>query len=336
MRPRLKDIAEKAGVSTATVSMILNQKTERISRATIESVLSIANDLDYTPNIQAQALKGKGSNLIALLIPDITNAFYSEIAQGAARAAITEGYMLSSITLPTDAHEVENIRRIFKSGYFAGALIVSRKFDHLREELLKAMNLDYVLLDESYDLSGIGSIVKADNELGGRKVGEYLLEMGHRKFACITGPEESLNSIRRLSGFKNALKAANCQLSEDHILVGDYTIEGGYKAAKFLDGLDFTAVFALNDLMAMGTIKRLKEMGYAIPDDISVVGYDNISTGDFLSPRLTTVDQHAHRIGVEGFNVLNKILNKEERSDELIITPTFVEKDSVKNINRQK
>lgn len=260
-RPTIKDVAKRAGVSVATVSFVLNGKDARISRSTADRVRDAVDDLQYTPNTLAQELKTRTAETLALLVPDLRNDFFSEIADEALSEAQAHGKLIAVMRLPASEEERHRLGEAFRSGRFSGALVVSRQFDPLLEDVLEASMLPFVLLDESIRLRHDVTLVTGDNDRGGQIVGDYLVEHGHEHLACITGPQETPNSIRRLSGFVKALMRHNIALKNSNILIGDYTLQGGYQAIKHWSDPEVTAIFAFNDLSAIGAIKALREKG---------------------------------------------------------------------------
>lgn len=332
MRATIKDVAREAGVSTATVSLVLNNKTGRVGEETCRRVLEVARRLNYSPNRQAQWLQSQESKWIALLVPDLKNSFYNQVASSALQTAIGYGYILTTWYLPEDAEERKAMVSLIRGGQFAGALVVSRRFDTLRDELLAGSSFPYVLLDESISEDGSASLITGDNELGGRLAARRFLEAGHRSFACITGPEDTPNSNRRLSGFLKELNENGILLRPENIRIGDYTAEGGYRAAKELQLGRFTALFAFNDLTAIGAMRHFRESGLSIPEDISVIGYDHLVISDYLFPRLTTIDQNTEMIGRVGAEVLIELILGRGTHERVLVEPSLFEGDTVRNL----
>ena len=332
----IKDVARAAGVSPATVSLVLNNKTQRVRKETVERVRRTAKELDYVVNRQAQWLQSQKSHLLALLVPDLQNDFYSQVAVAAMEVAQESGYLLTVWSLPKGKESLRNLERILKSGEFAGSLVVSRRFDIIRHLWDSSLTTPCVFLDETVAEDMQSYLVTGDNEFGGRLVAKHFLERGHRHFACITGPEETPNSTRRLSGFLKEINDHGLELSPSCIEVGDYTAEGGYRAAKLLLQQDFTALFALNDLTAMGAIRAFWEEGYSVPEDISVIGYDNIDLGRYWLPRLTTVNQHPKEIGRVGTKQLLEMIDNGQTTGRYLVAPTLVPGASVRDLTKKK
>ncbi|MDY6086213.1 MAG: LacI family DNA-binding transcriptional regulator [Peptoniphilaceae bacterium] len=330
-------MAKRAGVSVATVSFVLNGKDERIRPQTADRVRDAVDALQYTPNTLAKQLKTRTAETLALLVPDLRNDFFSEIADEALSEAQAHGKLIAMMRLPASEDERHQLGEAFRSGRFAGALVVSRQFDPLLEDVLDASMLPFVMLDESIRLRHAVTLVTGDSDRGGQLVGDYLVNQGHTHLACLTGPQETPNSMRRLSGFLKALMRHDITLKNENILLGDYTLRGGYEAIKNWDDPDVTALFAFNDLSAIGAMQALREKGKRVPEDISVIGYDHIAMADYLPQKLTTVAQQADRIGRRGVRELLYAIDghpdAETHVKEVLIPPKLVIGETVARRN---
>lgn len=331
-RPTLKDVADLASVSVATVSLVLNGKDARITSATAQRVRWAAEALHYTPNPSARQLKTNTAEMLALLVPDLRNDFFSEIADEALSEAQAHGKFIAMMRLPASADERTQLSNAFRSGQFAGAMVVSRQFDPLLEEILDASLFPFVMLDESIRLQHAVTLVTGDNDAGGQMVAEYLVRHGHTRMACLTGPQETPNAMRRLSGFVKALMRYDIPLLPENVLIGDYTLQGGYRAVQQWNPKDVTALFAFNDLSAIGAIQALREKGLSVPKDISVVGYDHIAMADYLPKKLTTVEQRTDQIARRAVRELLNAISKDltsPKQKEVRIAPRLVIGDTV-------
>ena len=339
MRTTLKDVAKEASVSVATVSLILNNKAQHIRPETIKRVNKAIRKLNYSPNSYARFLQKGKTNLLALLVPDLGNEFYTQVAQGALLCAQEEGFLLTLLNFSQENNAIKELQINLSGGQFAGALVVSRRFDTVLENLVETRDFPIVLLDESINIGHSYNLVTGDNNKGGIIAANYLLDCGHKSFFCILGPQETPNSIRRLSGFIKALNMRGYSLPGDHIFFGDYNLQGGYKAgceiSKLLEREEGpSAIFSLNDLSAIGCIRALKESGYDIPTDVSIMGYDHISIASYLPIQLTSIDQQAAQIGARGIDTLVKKIKGIEPVDKILVEPILFEGESVVNYNR--
>lgn len=334
MAVTIKDVAKEARVSIATVSMVLNDAKFPISDATKQKVLEAANKLNYVPNRIAQSLVKKKSNSIALIVPDITNPFYPEIAKAVSEVARDRGYSLLLINTDNDKNIERNSLDILENGFAEGALIISRDATSFIDEKMKSLVLKTVYMDESsFESTDSKYLVTGNSDLGGYIAGMHLIELGHTKLACITGPEDTPNSSRRLSGFLKACMENNIELKKDNILIGDYSFEGGYKNGLKLAELDVTAAFCFNDLSAYGTIKGIRSKGKSVPEDISIIGYDNLLMDKFIDPSLTTIDQFSKKIGTIGTKMLFDLIEgKAIKDNRILINPILVQGETTKKL----
>lgn len=333
MAATLRDVAEMANVSIATVSMVVNNKADRIADSTKKRVQEAINILGYSPNLQARWLQNQKSSILAILVPELDNSFFSMLAQSSIVEAQKHGWMLSIFHLPSEEKQINSLKEKLSSGSFAGTLITSRKFEEFHRQIYKNRKVPYVLLDESVKTNKNQVLVTCDNFKGGYLVADYLINNGHSKLACITGPEDTPNSMRRLSGFIKRLDESSLVLESNNIVTGDYSLKSGYENVKNLDLENITAIFAMNDLMALGAMRYLIESKYRIPEDISIVGFDNLDVSEYVYPRLTTIDQHVDELGRVGVLSLLDRIEGNDKGFVKLIEPCLVKGGTVKKIN---
>lgn len=325
----IKDIADLAGVSKTTVSKVLNNKDDKISDITRQKILNIVKEKNYRPNKMAQSLVTKKTKTIGIIIPDIRNPFFTDIVRGAEDKAVKEGYNI--ILCNTD----ENVEKEIKAFNTLSEKMVdgiifapSSKID-LNSKEYSLSTKPIVLVDKKLDIKNLKGIVSLDNEEGTFLEVNYLVENKHKKILYLSGP---LNEIARdrLKGYKKALKEANIEYDENLVIQGEYSLDWGYEIIKSLKDINFTAICAANDLIAIGAIKALKERNLQIPKDISVVGFDDIQTSSIIEPQLTTINQNSYDMGYESANILIKNLEKKEVSDieKMIFKPKLIIRSS--------
>lgn len=332
MKPTIRDVAKMANVSITTVSFIMNGKKGNFNQATVQAVLDAVKELGYVPNRLAQNLSNRKSNLIALMVPDLTNPYYTSMAHSIMEYMKQSKINLAIIGIPENEEDRRSIHDLLISNTFDGALIVSNRFDSILADIDNDEKFNYVLLDESIDIKN-SMLVTGDSELGGQLVAEHFIDNGHRRVGCITGTENTPNSIRRLHGFLSVMENHGYEIDDDLICPGNYTFEGGYKAAKNMINKDITGIFCLNDLMALGAISAVREKGLSVPDDISIIGYDNLEFCKYVNPKLTSVDQHVDQIGKTAISLLLDILNGDKKEHTIkLVNPTLVVGDTVKKI----
>lgn len=332
MKATIKDVAKLANVSVTTVSLLLNGKSDSFSAETKKAVYDAVEELQYIPNRLAQNLSNNQSNLIALMVPDLMNPYYTIMAQSIMERMEQTQYNLALIGFPEDESKRKRISNLLRARTFDGALIVSSKFDPIIEELQKDKKFKYVLLDESIEIEN-SPLVTGNSDKGGRLAAQLFLEANHKKLACITGPSNTPNSNSRLKGFLDELNRNGVQINQEHILEGNYTYESGYENALMLLNEDITGIFALNDLMAYGAIRAFTEAGKSIPGNLSVVGYDNLERIQYLELKLTTIDQQIDAIGNLSIDLLIQLLEGKEIDSQVnFIEPLIVYGETVKKL----
>ncbi len=332
----VKDIARAAGVSVTTVSLALRGKdANRISPATREKVLAIANDMNYQPNLAARALVNKKSNIIGLLIKTLLNPFYSELAQDIIDRAQERGYRVitCSVADGIDNHKAD-IRELIShgvDGLIICAALLDDKFifDLIDAGLPVAMALRYV--DEELG-SPAADFVGIDNPRGAYLAVEHLVKMGHRKIALLMGPMNTSTGKDRLQGARVCLEHYGLQLEPQLLVEGDFTRRSGYEVTRDLiaKDIEFTAVFATNDHMALGVLDALRESGLNAPNDVAVIGFDDIEMAGLPRVGLTTVSQKKTVMGQVVVDILVSRIKKEalETVRRVVLEPKLIIRDT--------
>ena len=309
-RPTQVDVARLAGVSRATVSYVLNSVTNGrvpISDETRQRVLSAIEELGYEPDARAQALRSGSTKTIALIIPDLQNPHFCEYATGIEEAARAAGYhLLLSSTTMNDEYAVEIFkdlaRRRFDGLIIASSFILESKDAQDTLAQVRKRGLPIVEMDENY---GVDSVY-ADYRDATREVMSYLLSLGHRRIGLVYGVGNHELGQDRLQPYLESLTAANFPIEKELIAECGPAIEDGYQAAKKLLELKTrpTAIITINDLLAMGALRAAADLKLHVPNDLSLVGYDDIPMANFLIPRLTTVTKDAYTLGLQAFEML--------------------------------
>jgi LacI family transcriptional regulator len=307
MRVTMKDIARETGTSVPTVSLILSGKPFRVSEETRQKVLKAAEDMHYVRNRAASDLRMGVNNTIGLIVPDISNDFYSTFAKGVERECREQGWgvmLNNSDNQPT--REREYIELMYGKNV-EGIILASAAGDEAQEidnmNVLSERGIPHVMLDLSGE-DGRSDVVTGDHHAGGRTATEYLIRLGHRNIACITGPQYLEGSRSRLEGYRQALESNGLAFDPDLIFEGDYTYDTAVEISRMMDWGKFTAVFAFNDLMALAVCNVASEMGYSVPEDYSVVGYDDVFFSGLMNPGLTTMSQPLQQMGREAAEML--------------------------------
>ena len=293
LRVRLIDIAKKANVSVATVSMALNKDNPKVSKDKIAEIKKIAKEMNYIPNSLARGLVTQSTKTVGLIIPDIENAFFSSLVKRIEDLLRKEGYM----TLITNSDEkfkndIELIDLVAGRG-IDGLMIAMSDESYIRvEEIMekiKSINTPYLLFDRSYEKDH--HAVLFDSHEGGYLATQHLIDLGHTRIGCITGAQQARYGYIRFSGYKDCLKDNNIAFDEKIVKEGDFKFHTGYNLTDSLLEEGISALFVANDMMAYGVLKRLREKNIRIPEDFSIVGYDNLSLSSLLDIPLTSVAQ---------------------------------------------
>lgn len=315
----LEDVAREAKVSVSTVSRIVNRKDGdiRISKSTRKRVLKIANELKYQPNIFAKALKTKRSNTIGLIVSDIRDAFFAEIIHGIEQTVKERGYHFILSTAEDNPEEEIGYLEIFQNKVDGFMIIGGEAFADRDKAIIDFQNHGHriVLVDREVEGQNIPCFL-TDNVKGGKIGTEYLIGLGHRRIAYIKGPERKIDCRNRFSGFRRALKESGYEYDENLVREVDLARETSYQAMRDLLQMGDipTAVFTFNDTSAFGVIQAIVEQGLRVPDDIAVVGYDDISPAESYNPPLTTVHQPRYEMGKDATNALFDLIEERELS----------------------
>ncbi|MCI0182546.1 MAG: LacI family DNA-binding transcriptional regulator [Acidibacillus sp.] len=309
MTHTIKDVAKLAGVGIATVSRVINQNGY-VSPDTAKRVMKAMAELDFTPSPLARGLVSRKTATIGLVIPDVANPFFAEVARGTEDAAIAKGFTVILCNSDWKAEREKMYSKLLRQKWAEGVIAVgSRSSESSLRELIDPLPM--VFVDRFTMLPGSDS-VWSDNKKGGLLATQHLIDMGCRKLAHISGPTHSPASIARQKGFLLGIKEANVSWE---IVKGDFRYRSGYDAGMELLTRDVPpdGIFAGNDLMAVGILQAAASLHIRIPDDLLVIGYDNIAMAEYVAPPLSTVDQPAYEMGRIAFDMLHKKMQDETR-----------------------
>jgi LacI family transcriptional regulator len=291
------DVARECGVSISTVSRALNS-AEIVKPATRQKVLDAAARLGYVANAQARSLAGGRANVVGLLVPGLINGYIAEIARGIDEELARADYNLMVYTTRRHRSQESAYVDSIVNGFSAGLLLIVPLVPVQYLAILAEKNFPYVMIDQA-DNSGMSTVVDATNWQGMYDATSYLIGLGHTRIGFITGLMDIRSAVDRLDGYKTALSDHQIPLDDSLIARGDFWPEEGYKAANvLLEHPDRpTAIIASNDLMALSAMDAIREHNLTIPDDISILGFDDIPQGRIMFPRLTTVRQPLEQMG---------------------------------------
>ncbi len=314
--PNIREVARVAGVSFATVSRVLNHP-EKVSPATRDRIGRVIKELDFSPNVLARGLNLKRTNTIALIIPDLQNPLYTEIARGVETVAHQKGYNLLLCHTEKDPDKERSYVGMLAEKKIDGVILAytvlsPEDFREIRKHRIRVLLFGLNILQE-----GISSVY-SDFRQGARLAVSHLVSLGYRRIAYIRGPDRHTENQDKTLGYTAALREAGLKVSEDLIIRGDDDIDSGYLAALKLLRLTPRpdAVFAGNDLMAIGALDAFRTEGIRVPDDISLIGYDNIRMASLVEPKLTTVSWPVHKMGLIAARIIiNEIESGRDEPD---------------------
>lgn len=303
-------------MSKATVSAVLNDRAT-VRESTRERVLEVIRELNYRPSPAAQRRAGAGAvRSIGFLVKEIENPYYADIVAGAEEYLRERGYIVLLATSEGDFAAEQRITNFLRMQEIAGLMMTpvlgaDTDLSHVFE--LKRRNIPFVLLEE---IRGIqANLVDVDNVAGAKEAVDHLIELGHTRIAHLAGPEYSLHSEQRIDGVRAAYSESHLIFSREMIIPAGAALQDGYRA-----GLEYfrtcpaderpTAVTCYNDLVALGLLRALAELEIGVPDDVSVVGYDNLPVLDYLSPRLTSVSVPTREMGRIAAEILHEEIEK--------------------------
>jgi LacI family transcriptional regulator len=324
----IKDIASEAGVSTATVSHVIN-KTRFVSEAIRTRVLKAIELHDYYPNAHARSLASGSSRILGLVISDIANPFFPELVKSIEAAAYEHGYDVVLSNTNYDSERTSHYVRRFIERKVAGVALMTSEMDKALIDELARREVSVVFLDSGETGLHMSNLRVGYGE-GIRQAILHLVELGHRSIAFISGPPHLRSANRRLEAFRQTMRSVLPDAPEQ-IFQGDFKIEGGTTAAmEILAVADApTAIVAANDLMAFGAISEFRRAGLNVPDDVSVVGFDDIAFSSLIEPALTTVSlprRELGRLAVEA--LMTTLANPTQHGVEFEITTALVVRNS--------
>lgn len=332
----IKDVAKQAGVSTTTVSHVIN-KTRFVAEDTTKAVWEAIKQLNYSPSAVARSLKINTTKSVGMLITTSESPFFAEIVLAVEEFCYRKGYSLFLCNTQNDPEKINNHLDMLIKKRVDGILVMCSEYSDGLFDTFENTNIPMVVMDWGVNGKGRDRIVDHSFD-GGYLATRHLIENGHQKIAVITGDLEKETVRTRLDGFKKALSDANLNVPDEWILKGDFEPEGGYECMNNLlkSGKELpTAVFCFNDVMALGAISAITEKGLNVPQDISVIGYDNVHSSRFYAPPLTTVHQSKSRLGSAALELLLERIENNEKAKEprvLEFFPELVKRSSVRNL----
>lgn len=324
----IQDVARAAGVSVSTASRVLNNKDD-VSPETYEKVRRVMQEMNYVASLAAKSMRSRATNVIGLLVPQVTDIFYQQIIHGVGLGIRDSGYDLMIYTAErpglskSESWEQEHVA-LLSNGLTDGCIVVTPMAPTFPD------GSRVVVVDPQGDGANVPSIVTPNRE-GALEGMRYLIALGHRRIGFISGHYAALSSVRRSEAYRDALAEAGIAYLPDLVRSGDFTRERGYAAALELLRLPEppTAIFAANDKSAIGALDAARDLGLAVPRDLSILGFDNIPEATQVAPKLTTVDQAIQEMGTLAIQLLFSLLKGEDLAESRVLVPTqLIKRDS--------
>jgi len=315
MKTTISDIAEYTGYSKATISLVLNDSA-RIPLSTKKKIRKVISELGYHPNLLARTFAQQRSMTIGVVLPHVkhhlfSDPYFAEAISGISRGINGSGYKILFLVSNDNFINSEALE-LFKTKGIDGYIFIGATMEDRYITGLKSAGCPVIMINNS--LSGNVPSVNIDNYTGARQMVNYLAGRGYKKIAFMRGIETTLSGIERYKGFKDAMLENGLEPDAENIFYGDFSEEKAYNIIISKPEIDFEALFAASDYMAIGAIRALKQRGLRVPTDVAVVGADNIHLGEYISPRLTTIEQPIFRASEECVKSFISSIQGEENS----------------------
>jgi len=323
----MKEIARLSGVSLGTVSNVLSG-LPTVREPLRQRVMAAVESLGYQPNQLARGLRRDKTNIIGMIISDVSNPFFPAVVKGAEDTAFNNGYRLFLCNSDNNFAKEETYLRELQTYLPSGLIIMTSdiKGSTKLAEAYRATGSHVVYVDR-LPYQWDGDTVTSMNEQGSYEATKYLISLGHRKLAMISGPSQLTNSGERVAGFRRALDEAKIKLAPKYIQEGDFNKQSGYEKAGFLLQMDPrpTAIFAANDLLAFGAMNAIRDTGLRCPEDVSVIGFDNLDLAEVVTPPLTSVEQSGYNLGAVAAQLIADRIRGDKSPRRAHILPTTLQ-----------
>lgn len=327
MKATIYDVAKAADVSIATVSKVLN-KTGRISEKTKKKVNEVIKELNYQPNMMASALMGKQTKTIGLLIPDLANPFFSELARSIEDRGQELGYNLVMCNTDYKTEKENQYLALLKQKSVDGFILASG-FENLEKvKELMEKEIPVAIVARDFPMFSVNAVA-LDDFMGGYQAASYLIGLGHKNIGVVA--RDVWSNRERIRGFKQALEENNLKFPKSFEFITESTIEAGkFVTNKYLSESHApSAIFACNDLLAAGALQAAKENKVSVPEELSVVGFDNTLIARIVEPPLTTISQPIQSMGKQVMDLIVSMINGEAKEKiRLTLLPSIVERES--------
>jgi len=329
MKATIYDVAKEAGVSIATVSNAINGKG-KVSKKRREQIFKIMEKLNYQPSVIASALMGKKTYTLGLLIPDISNPFFADIARAIEDEAHAAGYSVVICSTDNKDERVERYIALLEQKRVDGMIIGTGVEDSGILERLQARSIPFVLISRESAALAADTVV-ADDYVGGMLAARHLAELGHRRLAILAENLKVSSSRERIRGFKLGLEEMNVPFDDGDVVTCEFMIEEGRRGALELLGRPVrpTALFCCNDVLAIGAMQAAKQLGLRVPEQLSIVGFDDTILATVTDPPLTTVTQPIASMGKQAFKLLiENAVHAEYVKQRIVLRPELTVRHS--------
>lgn len=334
----IKDVAKLAGVSTTTVSHVIN-KTRFVAEDTTKAVLDAVTQLNYSPSAVARSLKVNTTKSIGMIITTSEAPYFAEIVQAVEEYCYQQGYSLFLCNTQNDPDKIQNHFDMLLKKRVDGILVMCSEYRENSFALFKSTSVPMVVMDWGPNEDKSDRIIDHCLE-GGYLATKHLIENGHKEIAILSGYLYKTTAKARYDGFAKAMEEAGLAVRPEWVFENDFTAEGGYESMNYIlkQTTYPTAIFCGCDMMALGAISAITEKGLHVPQNISVIGYDNIHSSRFFAPPLTTINQSKVRLGKMALDLLfERIQHSDEPSQPKVLEfyPELVVRKSVRNLNEE-
>ncbi len=319
---RISDVARRAGVSTATVSHVING-TRYVSEETRARVLAAIAELEYLPSAVARSLKTKSTGTLGVAVSDISNPYFTAIVRGIEDVASANDYNVIICNTDEDKDKEQRYLRVLLAKRIDGLIIAPTGFRSPLLETMQAAGIPIVLVDRSVEGMNL-PIIKVDNETGAYEAVSHLIEDGHSRIGIITGLAQVSTTQERYLGYERALREHGLAVRSDWVKAGYSKREGGWRAAWDLLQLQDrpTAIFSTNNVMTLGALMALREMGLSCPHNVAVVGFDDHDWAPIFAPPLTVISQPTYEVGTTAAELLIQIMRGTQSASLCRVLPT--------------
>ncbi len=328
--PTIKEVSELAGVSQATVSRVMNG-SERVTESTKRRVMEAMKTLGYRPNSAAQSLASNRTNSIGMVVSELQGPFYGPMMAGVEEVLRQARKHLIIAAGHGEADTEEEAIEFLINRQVDGLILL---VERIADDYLLSLNERVPVFLINHHIKGLHErTVWLDNELGGYRATRYLIEQGHERIACITGQMWKQDAQERLQGYQRAMQEAGLEVDEKWIVNSYFELQGGYQGFETLleRKVDCTAIFACNDEMAFGVLEAADQHRIQVPADLSVIGYDNILTANYVNPKLTTMNFPMFEMAQASAQMAMETVYAKRPTKEAVFEPQLVERQTVRS-----